>query len=156
MHYSALFLCTFSVFHCDNLYFFILHFFHIAPFPCCTFLCSNLFMLHFFCVALFLCIALFHIAILHVEMFSFSILLLLRPLHVAIFSCCTLFMLYFFYRYSQPPSTSMIESFAATITKSFKYCCKTLHLRCLLGLHFAATISMFHFFKLHFFNIEKY
>ena len=68
MHYSVLFLCTFSVFHCDNLFFyvalfscythFMLYFFHTAPFPCFTFLCSDLFMLHFFsrCTLFMYCI----------------------------------------------------------------------------------------------------
>ena len=47
--YSAVyyFCAFFSIFHCSNLYFFMLHFFHNASFPCCTFLCSNHFMLHF-------------------------------------------------------------------------------------------------------------
>ena len=82
VHYSC---ALFLYFHCGNLYFFILHFFHTAPFPCCTFLCSNLFMLYFFRVVLFLCIALFHVPLLHVEMFSFCILLLLHNTNAAIF-----------------------------------------------------------------------
>ena len=52
------------------------HFFHTAPFPCCTFLCSNLFMLHYFLVVPFSCWTFF---ILH----NFSFVLL---------SCCALFM----------------------------------------------------------------
>ena len=105
VHYSALFLYTLFVFHCSNLYFFILHSFHVAlfnsaPFPCSTFLSSNPFMLHFFsCCTLFM--ALFHVAVLHVAMFSFCILLLLHSSHVAIFSCSTLFMLHYFQRCSQ-------------------------------------------------------
>ena len=107
VHYSALFLYTLSVFHCSNLYFFILHSFHVAlfnsaPFPCSTFLCSNPFMLHFFsCCTFFM--ALFHVAVLHVAMFLFCILLLLYSSHVAISSCCTLFMLRYYQRCSQDP-----------------------------------------------------
>ena len=90
VHYSALILCTFSLFRCGNLYFFMFHFFYVALVSCCTFLilhhfyvalflCSNLFMLQiFFRVPLFLCIALFHVALLHVAMFSCYILLLLH------------------------------------------------------------------------------
>ena len=56
LHYSALFLCTFSVFHCDHFYFFMLYFFSNTPFPCCTILCSKLFMLHYFLFCtLFMC-----------------------------------------------------------------------------------------------------
>ena len=65
VHYSALFLCTFSVFHCGNLYFFMLHFsvlrsFHVGLFSygtICMLHClySNIFMLHFFsCWTLFM------------------------------------------------------------------------------------------------------
>ena len=111
---SALFLCTFSIIHCGNLYFFKLHVFHVALFSCYT-----LFILHhfhaalfcivmfscctFFRVALFLRIALFHVALLHVTMFSFCILLLLHSSHVALLSSCTLFILQYFQKCCKNP-----------------------------------------------------
>ena len=115
VHYNALFFCTLSVIHCGNLYFLLLHSFHVAPFPCCTFLWSNIFMLHFFsCCTLFIswtisCCAcnvfvfdssLFHIAL---AMFSFCILLLFHSSHVASFSCCTLFILHYFQKCGHDP-----------------------------------------------------
>ena len=105
-HYNALFLCTFSVFYSANLYFFMLHFFHVAFFACCTFFILHHFHVALFCVeifscsTLFLCVALFHVALLHIAMFSFCILLQLHSSHAAIFSCCTLFMLHYFERCS--------------------------------------------------------
>ena len=86
VHYSALFLYTFFVFHCDNLYFvdaalsscwpfFILHHFHAA-----LFLGSNLFMLRSFYV--------FHNFMLH----FYS----LQCFRFAFFSCFTLWLLNFF------------------------------------------------------------
>ena len=98
--YSAIFLCTFSVLHCGNLYFLMLHVFHVAIFSCCTFFIRHHFHVApfcvvmfpcctFFCVPRFLLIALFHVALLHVVMCSFCILLLLHSSDVAIFSCCT-------------------------------------------------------------------
>ena len=56
VHYSALFLCTFSVFHCGNLYFFMLHFFHFAFSSYSTF-----FILHHFHVALFCVLRSFYV-----------------------------------------------------------------------------------------------
>ena len=100
MDYNAPFLCTFSVFHCGNLYFFKLHFFHVPLVLCCTFFILQRFHVALFCVvifscctffrvALFLCIALFHVAFLLVAMFSFCILLLLQFFPVPLCSCCT-------------------------------------------------------------------
>ena len=78
------------------------HFFHTAPFLCCTFLCSNLFMLHSFSCCTLFTYCTFPVGLLHVAMFSLSILLLLPSSHVVeIFCCCTLFMLHFFWRCSQ-------------------------------------------------------
>ena len=51
--YSALFLCTFSVFHCGNLCFSMLYFFHIALFLCCTFSILHHFYDALFCVVIF-------------------------------------------------------------------------------------------------------
>ena len=115
VHYIALvFLCTFSVFHCGNLYFFMLHFFHAALFSCCTF-----FILHHFHVALFFvlhfCFVLFQVALLHVAMFSFCTLLLLRSflLHFALVAL---------FPEVQPgaPQTSKMKSFATIINKAAK------------------------------------
>ena len=63
VHYSALFLCFFSAFHSGNVYFFRLHFVHVALFPflCCTFLCS---------IALFFLLVLFHIFFLFARPFD--------------------------------------------------------------------------------------
>ena len=85
-----------------TIFFFMLHFFHVALFSCCTFFILYHFHAAFFCVVIFsrctffrvallLGIALFHVALLHVARFSFYILLLLHSSHVAFFSCCTLF-----------------------------------------------------------------
>ena len=102
VHYSALFLRSFTGFHYGNLYFFslhffpyctlfILHFFRMAPFACYTFCVVIFSCCTFFRVALFLCIALFDVAPLYVAMFSFFIVLLLHSAHVAIIYCCSLF-----------------------------------------------------------------
>ena len=118
VRYSALFLYTFSVSHCGNLHFFMLHsfhfacsfvlnsfhvalfsfcnlvmfhFFHAASFQCFIFLCINLFMLHFSCCIHFI-FALIHIALLHAATSSFCFLLLLQMLQsvpAALCSCCT-------------------------------------------------------------------
>ena len=59
----------------------LLRFFHAEPFPCCTFLCSNLFMLHLLYVLLFPRCNFSMLHFLHIAQFSFCI-----------FSRCTLFM----------------------------------------------------------------
>ena len=97
----------------------MLHFFCVALFSGCTFLCCILFMLHFFCVALFsgctffvlhsfhvvlfFMLHLFHVALFSVAIFPCCTFLCctifrLYLLHVALSSYCTIFMLYFFFR----------------------------------------------------------
>ena len=127
MHYSALFLCTLSVFHCGIVLF------CVVIFPCCT----------FFRVAFILYVTLFHVALLHVALFSFCVFLLLHSSHVAIFFCCTLFMLHYFQRYIQDSQKHL---------RCRAYCCKASHLRCLQGLGYASTISMLHFFHIVLFS----
>ena len=94
LHYKAIFLCSFSMYHSG-----ILCFFHVALSSYGTFLCCNLFMLHHFQISLFCVwlfpsctffilydfhfvsfsyIELFQVALFHVAMFSFCILLLLH------------------------------------------------------------------------------
>ena len=95
VHYSSLFLCTFSVFYCGNLYFsmshfFMLHFLHVLLFSYCAISMFHFFLQESFEVALFLCIAIFHVGILHVSIFPFCILFLLHSSHVAFCSCCTI------------------------------------------------------------------
>ena len=93
-HCSTLFLCKFSVFHCDNLCFFHVVFFscctfHTASFPCCSsfrvdfffssFYVFHYFMLHFytlqcFCFTFFSCCTLrilrfFPVTLVHVSLF---------------------------------------------------------------------------------------
>ena len=131
VHYST-FLCTFSVFHCGNLYFFMLHFLHTAPFLCCSFLCSNL-CCTFFRVALFLCIEVFHVALLHVAIFSSCILLLLHSSHFANFSCYNFFTLHYFQRRIQDPHKHIRWRTLQQVNKAVKYCCKALHLKCSRG-----------------------
>ena len=97
VHYNALFFCTLSVIHCGNLYFLVLHSFHVAPFPCCTFLWSNFSCCTSFRVVLILFNGLFHVVL---GMFSFSVLLYfilhLQCFRFAFFSCSTLRMLQVF------------------------------------------------------------
>ena len=137
---SGLFLCTFSIIHCGNLYFFKLHvfhvapfmlpFFHTAPFPCCTFLCSNVFMLHFFS-----CCTLFKNCPVSYCTFTRYNVFILHSSPVALFACCTFFQLHFVHFAIFPevlqesPQTSKMERFAAIITKAIKHCWKVLHLR---------------------------
>ena len=118
VHYSAVFLCTFSVCHCDYLYFFMLHFFYPT---CCIFLCSNIFLLYFF--------------VMHYFMLHFYTL---QSFPFAGSSYCTLHKLQFFpvalcSCVARTSKTSKMESFAKIINKAVKYCCKVLHLRCPRG-----------------------
>ena len=118
----------FSVFYCGNLCctLFMLHFFHTALFPCYT-----------FCLVIFSWCTSFRLSLFLINFFIscctftrcniwqyfgnngnilFCLLLPLHSSHVAIFSCCTLFMLYYFQRCSQePPRISEIEGLALTI-----------------------------------------
>ena len=136
VHYSALFLCTLSVFHCGIVLF------CVVIFPCCT----------FFRVAFILCVTLFHVALLHVALFSFCVFLLLHSSHVAIFFCCTLFMLHYFQRCIQDSQKHL---------RCRAYCCKASHFRCLQGLGYffhvvlfsGCTLFMLHFFMLHSFHV---
>ena len=92
VHYNALFFCTLSVIHCGNLYFLVLHSFHVALFCGVIFSCCTS-----FCVVLFLFDGLFHVVL---GMFSFSVLLYfilhLQCFRFAFFSCSTLRMLQVF------------------------------------------------------------
>ena len=141
VHYSAL-SCELFRNLLWQFIFFMLHFFHVALFPCLSYFTVST--LHFFVkqcfyfafrVVLFLCIALFQVAVVHIAIFSFCILLLLYSLHVAIFSCCTLFTLHYFQRWSLDDLrwTFKMQSFATIIDQAVKYCCKDLHLRCSPG-----------------------
>ena len=71
---------------------FMLEFFHIALFPCCTFSISNSF--H---VALFPCCTLFMSHSFHVALFPCWDFSILYFFHIALFSCCTFFMLHSFH-----------------------------------------------------------
>lgn len=128
MYYKVLFLCAF----CRILLWqFMLHSFHVALFPYCTisvlhFLLGNLFMVHFFS-SFTLSYKLFYSCCTFTRCniwqyfgnngnILFCLLLPLHSSHIAIFSCCTLFMLYYFQRCSQePPRISEIEGLALTI-----------------------------------------
>ena len=116
----------------------MLHCFHTAPFPCCTFLCSNLFMLYFFsCCTLFL-----YCAISCCTFTSYNVFVLHSSL-VALFTCCYFFLLHYCQRCSHdPPQTLKMESFATIIDKAVKYCYKALHLRCSQVPGYASTFSM--------------
>ena len=118
VHYSALALCNFSIFHCGNLYFF-----HVAHFSYCTFFiphqfhvalfmllffhitissCCTLFMLHFFHAALFSCCsfpccALFMLRSSHVGLFPSCTFSMLHSVHVGLFLCCSFSMFHFFH-----------------------------------------------------------
>ena len=119
MHYSALFLCTFSVFYCSILYFFMLHVFHTTPLSCCTFFillffhvarfsyCTT-FMLHFFLLhSIYMYCTILHNNFTHCNVF------VLHSSLVKLFaccnsSCCTLFILQYFQRCSQKPYKYLI------------------------------------------------
>ena len=89
VHYSALILCTFSLFRCGNLYFFMFHFFYVALFSYCT-----ISMLHFFCVVIFLCWTFFFVFhSFYVLLYSMLHFYTLQCFRVTFFSCCTLSML---------------------------------------------------------------
>ena len=114
MHCSALFLCT-SAFHYDNLYFFMLHFFHVPLFSC-TFS-----ILHHFHVVLF-CIVIFPFSLFMLHFYKF------KCFRFAFISCYTLCMLQLFH-VALCPQISKMESFATIINSFVNYCCKALHLR---------------------------
>ena len=93
---SALFLCTFSIFHSARWTFFMLRFFHAADFFVLYFL-----MLHFVHVALFLCCSFFMLHPFHVVFCLCCTIPIFRffelhSFHVALFLCCTISMLHFF------------------------------------------------------------
>ena len=149
----------------------MLHFLHTAPFPCCTFSCSNLFMLHFFsCCTFFM--ALFHVALLHVPMFSFCIHLLLHSSHVGAFSCCTWFMLHYFQRCNRDPRKHLRWGASQQLTKPLNTVAKLsiLDVRRVLATRLlfpSCTFSMLHFFHvapfscctlfmLHFFHVAPF
>ena len=116
---------------------------HTAPFPCCTFSCTNLFIL----------------------LFTRCNVFALHPSLVALFACCNFFLLRFVHVAPFPemqPGTSKMNSFTAIINKIVKYYCKVLLLRCLQGSSLrlcylqVALFSCCICFMLKFFNIEKY
>ena len=122
VYYSALFLCTFSVFHCGNSYFFMLHYFHVAP----------------FCLVIFSCCIPFMLCTISCCTFTRCNVLVLYSSPVALFACCNFFLLHFHVALfaevqSVLPETSKMESFATIINKSVDYCCNALHLRCSWG-----------------------
>ena len=137
----------------------MLHSFHAAPFPWCTFLYSNLFTVYYFMLDYFqvvpfsrctffilhnfysviFCVALFYV--LHYFMLHFYTLQCFR---FAFSSCSTLDILHFFTAAlcscltvsratARPTQRSTIEGFAIIIHKAFEYCCKVLHLRSFRG-----------------------
>ena len=146
------------------LHLFMLHYFCVLPFPCCTF-----FILHNFHFAFFF--ALHYFYVLCYFMMHFYTLQYFR---FALFSCCTLRMLHFFLLHfvhvalfpelqPGPPQTSTMKSVVNTlINKAVKYCCKALHLRCSWGSWLR--LYCFHIllflcstlFILRSFNIKKY
>ena len=136
MHYTVLFLGIFSIFYCDNLHFFVLHFFQFTLFSCFI-----LFTLHHFYVALFCglnfscwtisTLFLFYVAlcilfvlhsfyVLHYFMLHFYTL---QSVRFAYFSCCFLRMVHFvhvaLFPEVQPrlPQISNMDSFATEMNK---------------------------------------
>ena len=106
--YSALFLCTFSVFHCVNLYFFMLHFFHVALFSCSTFFILHHFQVALFCVVIsscctFFCCTLFMQCTISCCTVTCCNVFGLHPSLIALFACCRFFLLHYFQRCSQDP-----------------------------------------------------
>ena len=95
VHYSALFLRSFTVFHYGNLYFFMLHFFryctlfmlhffHMAPFACST-----------FCVVIFSCCTLFMYCTIWCCTFTRCNVFVFDSSPVALCACCNYFLLQF-------------------------------------------------------------
>ena len=106
VHYSSLFLCTFSVFNLNI-------FFHVALFSCCTFFILHYFHVTLFCVVIFSCFTFFmlhSIYVLHYFMLHIQTLLffLLDFVHVAPFPEVQ----------PGPPQTSKMESFVTIINKA--------------------------------------
>ena len=76
----------------------MLRFFHAETFPCCTFLCSNLFILHIFYVSPFLCCTICSIVALSSSAFLYCTIscctfrhynvFVLHSFAVALFACC--------------------------------------------------------------------
>ena len=131
------------------------HFFHTARFPCCTFLCRNVFMLHFFS-----CCTLFMNCFISCCTFTRCNVFVFHSSPVVLFACCNFFLLHFvhFALFSEVypgfPQTSKMERFATIITKAVKHCCKVLHLRCSRG--YASTIFMLHFFHVTLFHVALF
>ena len=145
VHYSALFWCTFSLFHWRNLYFFMLHFFHVALFPGCTFVRLHHFHVVLFRVVIFSYCTFFVLNSFYVLLYFMLHFYILQCFRFALFSCCTLCMLQFFpVALCSCSRISKMESFVAILNKFVKYYCKYLHLRCLWGPGYAFTFSMLH------------
>ena len=136
---------------------FMLHFFHTAPFPRCTFLCRI-----FSCCTFFPCCTLFMYCTISCCTLTRCKVFVLHSSPFALFafctfSCCTLFMLRYFQRWSQDRHKHLRwrdlqqQLTKPLINKAVKYCCKALHLRCRRG-----SWLRFYYFAQHFFNIEKY
>ena len=98
IHIALFLLGPFSELHSVTLRytFLALHCFHVALFSCFTvladFLCCNFFVRPFLYVALFLCWTFFRIALIYRFFCHISI-----SLCVALFSCCTIFVLHYFF-----------------------------------------------------------
>ena len=95
VHYSSLFLCTFTLFH-SSIYIFLCctlflpHFFQTTSFPYCNFFCSNLFMLHFFsCCTLFMYCTISCCTLIRCNVF------VVHSFPVAFFACWNFFLLHF-------------------------------------------------------------
>ena len=145
VHYSPLFLCIFSVFYCGNLYFsishfFMLHFFHVAPFCVTIFSGCTLFM---YCYISCWTFTRFNISILH----SFP---------VALVACCTLFMLHYFQRCSKDPYKHLRwRTLQQQLINPLNIVAKIsiLDVRRVLAI---TTISTLHFSMLHFFHVALF
>ena len=95
VHYSALFLCTFSIFHSGNLYFFMLHSFHVALFSYCTISMLHFYAVIFPCCTFFSSCSLFIYCTISCCAFIRCNVFVLHSSPVALFACCNFFLLYF-------------------------------------------------------------
>ena len=130
VHYNALFFCTLSVIHCGNLYFLLLHSFHVAPFPCCTFSWSNIFMLHsfYFMDYFMLCLQCFRFRFFSISYCTCNVFVLHSSL-VPLFACCKFFLLHFVHFALFPEVWSWSPQTWRVMRKDGE-CCKDLHFRC--------------------------
>ena len=119
VHYSALFLCTFSVFHSGNfsfffpcctffmLYSFHVPLFHTAPFPCSNF-CIVIFSCYtFFCCTLFMYGSISGCTFTHCNVFATHSFRRVALFACCNFSCCTFLMLDYFQKCSHYPHKNL-------------------------------------------------